>query len=298
MSLPPFDLEFTPSRGPSRNEAARLAREAVAITERGEYTSIGGRRVRIDELVRRAVTSTVEHHPDAELRTREARERERQGSPMHTTVFNGTSLEAGRELARQGKRPLILNFASAKHAGGGFLNGARAQEESLCRQSSLYACLTGRSMYAFHARQHDPIYASFMIYSPDVPVFIDDDGVLLDEPWLASFVTSPAPNARAVLDREPGRRQEVEDALVSRVTRLLDVCVHHGHRDLVLGAWGCGVFGNDPARVARAFHDELTGDFRDAFDEVTFAVLDWSVERRFIRPFVELFHGRLLDRDP
>jgi uncharacterized protein (TIGR02452 family) len=73
------------------------------------------------------------------------------------------------------------------------------------------------------------------------------------------------------------------------VGRALAICAEQGHTRLVLGAWGCGVFANDPKVVARAFGAELDGAFAGVFEEVVFAVLDWSEERRFIRPFVERF---------
>src|SRR4029079_17252471 len=97
------------------------------------------------------------------------------------------------------------------------------------------------------------------------------------------------PNAGVVLQREPDRRDEVNRVMAARVARALAICAAEGNRHLVLGAWGCGVFGNDPAVVARAFGAELDGAYAGAFDEVVFAVLDWSPERRFIRPFVQRF---------
>lgn len=78
----------------------------------------------------------------------------------------------------------------------------------------------------------------------------------------------------------------------ARVDRALAVMAHHGHRHLVLGAWGCGVFGNDPEIVADQFAVALEGPFAGVFEEVVFAVLDWSAERRFVRPFAERFTSR------
>jgi uncharacterized protein (TIGR02452 family) len=77
--------------------------------------------------------------------------------------------------------------------------------------------------------------------------------------------------------------------MAERVTRILAIAAAHGHRHLVLGAWGCGVFGNDPAHVAGCFARDLDGPFAGAFEEIVFAVVDWSEERRFIRPFAERF---------
>ena len=204
--------------------------------------------------------------------------------------MNGTSLASARTIAARGTTPLVLNFASAKNPGGGFLNGARAQEESLARSSALYPCLRKSAMYEHHRASGDCLYTDWMIVSPEVPVFRDDEtGALLEEPYLCHFLTSPAPNAGVVLAREPHRRDEVNAVMRSRVARALAICANEGYRHLVLGAWGCGVFANEPAVVAQAFGTELEAAYAGVFDEVVFAVLDWSDERRFIRPFVERF---------
>lgn len=281
-----FDFSFTPSRGPARTEAARQGREAVAIAREGAYVAPSGRRVDVGERVARAIAASHDYLPDAVVAPpsspRDARPR--------ITVVNGTSLASARAMAARGLTPLVLNFASAKNPGGGFLNGARAQEESLARSSALYPCLQKSGMYAHHRANGDCMYSDWMIHSPSVPVYRDDDsGALLEEPYDCHFLTTPAPNAGVVLAREPDRRDEVNRVMRARVARALAVCANEGHRHLVLGAWGCGVFANEPAVVARAFGAELDGTYAGAFDEVVFAVLDGSAERRFIRPFVERF---------
>ncbi len=119
-----------------------------------------------------------------------------------------------------------------------------------------------------------------LIHSPDVPVFRDDEGGhLLEEPYACAFLTSPAPNEKVVVERNASRAAEADRVMRGRVERALVVAAHHRHRHLVLGAWGCGVFGNDPSVVADAFARALEGPIAGAFDEVVFAVLDWSDER-------------------
>lgn len=214
-------------------------------------------------------------------------------------VRNESTLDAARRLVAAGRRPVALNFASAKNPGGGFLGGARAQEESLARSSALYACLEGNSMYEFHRARHDAMYTNYAIYSPDVPVFRDDDGALLDEPYLCAFITSPAVNAKVVLERDASRRAEIREAMRERVDKALAIAALAEHDAVVLGAWGCGVFGNYPPEVAELFRDALAGQFRGVFAEVVFAILDWSAERHFIGPFEEVFGIRAdgLDRE-
>jgi uncharacterized protein (TIGR02452 family) len=280
-----FDFAYTPSRGPARAECARQGREAVTIIENGGYVAPSGRRVDVRASVEHAVAATYDYRPEEAVGAPAPR-----SATTRIRVVNGTSLACAREMADRGLAPLVLNFASAKNPGGGFLNGARAQEESLARCSALYACLEKSRMYAHHRAAGDAMYSDWMIHSPDVPVFRDDESAsLLEQPYLCSFLTSPAPNAGVVLAREPSRRDEVTRVMTARVGRALAVCAAKGHRHLVLGAWGCGVFANDPTVVARAFGVELEGAYAGAFDEVVFAVLDWSEERRFIRPFVERF---------
>ena len=285
-----FDFAFTPSRGPDRSKARRQGEEAVVITERGSYVAPSGRTVSIADAVRAAVTGTRDYRPEESVALPEALPDAARRVTTKVSVRNGTSLDAARALAAAGKAPFVLNFASAKNPGGGFLGGARAQEESLARASALYECIRRSPMYAHHRAHGDCLYTDWMIHSPAVPVFRDDDtGALLEEAYLCAFLTAPAPNAGVVISRQPERMEECNRAMRSRITRSLAIAAAHGHRDLVLGAWGCGVFQNSPAVVAEAYETELDGAFAGVFDEVVFAVLDWSDDRHFVRPFAERF---------
>lgn len=136
-----------------------------------------------------------------------------------------------------------------------------------------------------------------MIHSPAVPVFRDDRGRLLDEPFTAGFLTSPAPNAGVILRTAPERAGELPHALAVRAGRVLETAAAHGYRRLVLGAWGCGVFRNDPVQVAGAFRTHLApgGRFAGAFDHVVFGILDRTrdsaVRAAFERTFADLLPG-------
>ncbi len=109
-----------------------------------------------------------------------------------------------------------------------------------------------------------------------VPVFRDDSDRLLEEPYKVTFITSPAPNAKALADNHPHLLDNVESTLRRRMSHVLSAAVVHGQTALVLGAWGCGVFGNDSAIVATLFAEMLlgAGPFATAFEHVEFAVLD------------------------
>lgn len=184
---------------------------------------------------------------------------------------------------------MTLNFASATHPDGGFLTGARAQEESLCWSSALYACLVDHPLYAFHRQRHDPLYTDYALYSPEVPVFRDDEGRLLDEPYVCSFITSAAVNASALLQRDPDRRTLIKPAMTERIRKVLTIGAALGHTAIVLGAWGCGAFGNDGHEIAALFKQALLGEFRGVYETVVFAMLDFSDDQQFIGPFKTVF---------
>jgi uncharacterized protein (TIGR02452 family) len=198
-------------------------------------------------------------------------------------VTNETTLGAARRLVDRGLRPLALNFANGVHPGGGFLMGARAQEEVLCRSSALYQTLVDDPMYRAHRERPQPDSTDWTIYSPDVPVFRTDDGTALPHPWLLSFITCAAPFAPDIGQPKAG------DLLQKRIHRVLAVAAAFRHATLVLGAWGCGAFQNDPHRTAQDFRRALARDFQGAFSEIVFAITDWSPERRFLGPFRDAF---------
>jgi uncharacterized protein (TIGR02452 family) len=198
-------------------------------------------------------------------------------------VTNETTLGAGQRLVDRGLRPLALNFANWVVPGGGFLTGAKAQEEVLCRSSALYQTLLDDPMYDAHRQNPQPESTDWAILSPNVPVFRKDDGTTLDQPWLLSFITCAAPYAPGVGQPRAG------NLLQRRIHRVLAIARAFGYVTLVLGAWGCGAFGNDPERTASDFRSALESDYRGAFSEVVFAITDWSPERRFLGPFRDVF---------
>jgi uncharacterized protein (TIGR02452 family) len=142
-----------------------------------------------------------------------------------------------------------------------------------------------------HETHRDPLYSDNAIYSPDVPVFREDDGRLLEQPYRCAFITCPAVNAKVALERDPTRGSAIRAAMTRRIGRVLAIAAIHDHTAIVLGAWGCGVFGNDPHEIAALFKTALDGPYQGAFATVTFAILDWSPERRLIGPFERAFGG-------
>lgn len=262
------------------------AREAVEAMDQGWYRDAAGRRVEFADALAEAVAGTRAYEPGVCPDLDPGRVGRFETA---LAVANETSLAAARRLVDAGHDVLVLNFASAKNAGGGFLGGAEAQEEFLARSSGLYACIRGHEMYRFHRGRKDNAYTDYMLYSPGVPVLRNDDGAWLDAPYRVAMLTAPAVNAGAVLRVQPERHDELVELMRARCRKVLAVAAAEGHDALVLGAWGCGVFRNPPGVVARLFGDWLRGEFAGVFRAVSFAVLDRSKERRFVQPFEREF---------
>ncbi|MFF7177400.1 TIGR02452 family protein [Streptomyces sp. NPDC008121] len=264
-----------------------IAKETEEIVEAGHYRAPDGRRVSMEAALSAAVDGTRLYGPDP-VPVTPCGER-----PTSVEVTDESSLVAARRLTAAGPDPVaVLNFASARNPGGGYLNGAQAQEEAVCRASALYTTLLrAPEYYAHHRAERDAFYTDRVIHSPGVPVFRDDRGTLLNEPFTVGFLTSPAPNAGVIRRRSPRLADRIPAALAARAERVLETAVAAGYRRLVLGAWGCGVFQNDPAEVAGAFRALLTGDGRFAghFDEIVFAILDRTADRTTLSAFQRVF---------
>lgn len=183
------------------------------------------------------------------------------------------TLQAARKY--RGRKVLVLNFASATNPGGGVLWGSSAQEESLCRCSTLYPCLTTGTLwenyYLFHRNRMDDLYTDACIYTPEVLSIKTDTADprrLPREAWQkVDVLTCAAPNLRET---------ELDGAVlyelhVQRGRQILAAAAVHGAEVVILGAFGCGAFRNPPRVVASAYRQILPA-FSRAFAAVEFAV--------------------------
>lgn len=205
-------------------------------------------------------------------------------------VRNCSTVDAILDLASEGKKDIaVLNFASAKNPGGGFINGAMAQEESLAASSCLYKTLIAHEEYYKNNRACGTMmYTHHAIYSPEVAFFRDGSFRLLPEPVTASVLTLPAVNMGQVRLRGENVRQAAQ-VMRERMKLALAIFASQNCRHLILGAYGCGVFRNDPKQIAQWWKELLTEDFPESFETVVFAVLDGSAALSAIAPFQELF---------
>jgi uncharacterized protein (TIGR02452 family) len=272
----------------NRDSLSGMARDTVKICEAGQYQTGTGKTVLLADDIQRAVKGTVLYSASNLPELPPA-------SPTLETnieVANETTFRGLVKLAARGGHIACLNFASAKNPGGGFLGGAQAQEEALARASALYPCLLAAPEYYERNRSNrSVIYLGLIIFSPQVPFFRKDAGDLLEKPILASVITAPAPNRGAVVQNEPGNLPLVETALRRRAEMVLHVAQAHGVERLVLGAWGCGVFRNDPAKVATIFANltKPPGRFAGVFRDVLFSVYDRSEPPSTLRAFLNAF---------
>ena len=259
--------------------AASLGSSALEAARMGFYQTQDGQRIAWKQQVEAALAAKRSIRPEDELPGNASIAH----AETRVQVANETTLGASRRLVKDGHRPLALNFANGEEAGGGFLRGALAQEETLCRSSALYLTLEGDPMYAAHGKRAKSDATDWAIYSPRVPVFRTDAGEELVQPWLLDFLTCAAPYAPHVGQPQSG------DVLQRRIHRILAIARAYGHSTLVLGAWGCGAFGNDSRRTALDFQRALVGDYQGAFSDIVFAITDWSTDRRTLGAFRDVF---------
>lgn len=251
--------------------------------KKGEYVAPSGATVLID--VSDCVNSTKFYSPQAlERFVIDAAT----APDVQTSIelVNETSLQGAIRLvsAKSYSRVGVLNFASARNPGGGFLNGAASQEESLARSSALYPSLQAAPQYYDIHRSSNAAYTDAMIVSPDCLVFVDDEGTFLENPYVVDFITSAAPNAGVLASREG-----LNDIIEVRAAKVLGLALHRGIDALVLGAWGCGVFRNNPTTVALIFKELLEGPFKNKFSKVLFSVYDPYRDLRIFNSFRAAF---------
>ena len=179
-------------------------------------------------------------------------------------VSGKRSFEAAKEYS--GKKVAVLNYANNVSIGGAPFS-AGAQEESLCRCSTLLPCLQAMKepFYMKHREQARKGEMNFMgnddlIYTPVYPQMLSSD-----EWYKVNVITCAAP----VMVRVATLPDNYEAAIRSRIKKILDVAAKEGNEVIILGAWGCGAFKNPVEIVARVFA-ELVKNYK--FEIVEFAL--------------------------
>ena len=265
-----------------REQNRRVVRETLLVTEQGFYLKDGERVDLVGKNFDEAVVVLPDDAGEFEENFPQA-----SNSLADISITNEDSFSAARKF---GGNCLVMNFASARYPGGGFLNGANAQEETLCRESTLYSSLgsdKAAEMYGYNNRHRNPCKYNAMILSPNVCVFRDIKDEFLAEPLLTSVVTVPALNKNGGAKNIP--QNIVDDVMKFRLRNMFVTAVHYGYKNLVLGAWGCGAFGHDPETVADYFYSMLIDEaFGSYFDKIIFAILDRGAKRN-LKAFQSVF---------
>ena len=199
---------------------------------------------------------------------------------------------------------LVLNFANPVYPGGGVRQGATAQEEDLCRKSSLLLSLEGQGAagyYNYNRSLGTYMGSDALILHPQVEIIKDENGNLLKDSVVVAVITCAAPmigNGLGGMSRE-----EYEKLLLRRITGILKVAAYYEYKRVVLGAFGCGAFGNDARTVSDIFYKALKEfDFdgmreRDMFNNIYFAVLDRTREQYNFNEFSRNFSNFYRDED-
>ncbi len=271
-----------------RHASATMCRETQAITARGWYTNAHGTQVDIRAARDAATQGQVVYRPGVTPMMSAPRH-----AQVHTFVYNQTTLAVAEARVMQGFRVAILNLASAVSPGGGWLNGSQAQEESLARASTLVHSLRDDEFYFDTSHHRNPFYNDTVIVSPTVPFFRHHDGQFIDTPWHADVITSAAVHANAVHRYMPDRVGEIGLHMQYRTQKVFQVATTLDADILILGAWGCGAFGNNPEDIA-----QIMDDMMDVVDMRRFVAIDFAVADMYDPPlnyqaFMRYFDGRV-----
>lgn len=272
-----------------------IAQETRKISRDGFY-EIDGRHIELKYGLKNGCDRVIVISPDY---VKDIRDKEKQFIKDNIKVaypkcdyriVNMDSYIAELKFGRN-DRTLVMNFANARHPGGGFLNGANAQEESLCRSSSLYESLISKEaseMYEHNKKTSSPYDSDYMLISPYVDVFRSVDGKLLDESHSTAVITIAAPN-RNGRAKDVGR-DDLQAAMINKIKNLLLVAAAYKYDTLILGAWGCGAFGHKAKDVAGYFRSVLVDQkYSQFFKQIVFAVYDRSSSQYNYLSFTRAF---------
>ena len=264
-----------------------IAVETLDILRKGTYTNDDGVEINIKDMI------------DA------CNENTKLFKPEHVHVLPECPNRAGKIIVTKEKtlntcqRLIIdehkdgvvaLNYASARNPGGGFWSLADEQEETLSRASSLWLSLIqNKEMYQYNRDRYTLLYSDYMILSPDVPVSRDITYKFLQAPYKVSIITSPAVNAGPIRRRHHPDEALIEETMINRIRKVVSVAACGGYKTLILGAWGCCCFRNDPIAMAEHFKqilvDEGLGKY---FDEIIFPIHDYNKGRNLTKIFCDV----------
>ena len=278
-----YRKNYDPAVTAIKKRNAAIFKETTAAIKNGYYTAPSGARVELPDLQK---TFDGEECVHTELPRADA-----PVLPEGTRVIveKNDCLEAARRLTEKGYNPALLNFASGGHPGGNVVGGARAQEETICRRSTLSRSIfsfsedySKRFGYPHKAGANYPLadLRHSIIYSPAVTVFREGkECSFMEKPYQCGVITCAALNLRGhfeiKLTPDGKMSEEAKDITADKIRAIFRMGLRHGHDSLVLGAFGCGAFRNPPEEMAALFKKVLAEEeFKDRYRLVTFAIVE------------------------
>ncbi|MDO4649694.1 MAG: TIGR02452 family protein, partial [Eubacteriales bacterium] len=289
-----------------RENNIAILNDTLGIFEKGYYVTDSGKRVDL-KLTKQQMQECTVYLPEAVEKICNSKDI----SHVHVIGRVGVGCENmdSYSLARKRaesasfllsekdeQRVLVLNLANPVHPGGGVRRGANAQEEDLCRKSSLLISLEGRTAkeyYDYNDSLHTYMGSDSIIITPNVEIIKDENGNLLDETTVVSVMTCAAPMLRNGM--EGMTQEQYEQIVYKRITGMLKLAAFLGYKILVLGAFGCGAFRNDARVVSDLFYRAMK-DFnydgmllKDMFRRIDFAVLDRTADQYNFKEFSRNF---------
>lgn len=178
---------------------------------------------------------------------------------VRENIVNMGTIDCILKLREDGIKGNIITliFANAVTPGGGYLSGSIAQEESICRSTMVFETLQRQNeFYIYNKEKYTPLHTDRMMYIHNAPIIRDDSLEYLDNYELASFILSPAVNRRIALGKVC-TDEEVDYVMDKRIEKILTLAVSKNPEVIVLGAYGCGVFGCDREKVFDIFEQNI-----------------------------------------
>lgn len=253
----------------NRQNLVDIANETLNIINNGKYTACGKEIILDSEKIKTVKVYSPEYLPQSFEKSNKKAE----------IIIKPSDSFGVLDLCDISGKTCVLNFASAKNPGGGFQRGAKAQEEQLCFCSTLFASIGSKKafeMYKYNRENYNSLYSDYMLYSPYVEVFRDSKSYnFLENPKTVSVVTAPAVN-RNIADLKHSQK-EIFNCMLNRAEKILSIAAENGDKNIVLGAWGCGVFKNSVRDIAEIFRKLLIEDnYQSLFDKVIFAAYSFK----------------------
>jgi len=254
----------------NKGERAKQAQRTIEVSTQGWY-NFEGKRVTLnneknselwtaDDLASLAQNLATEKEPPT----------------AKASIYNESTVDTIFTLQKammDGSQIGVLNFASAYNPGGGFINGSTAQEEALAYASDLYFQQEGNLFYEINKKEKSKCYTDTAIYSR-VTFFRDSNFTFVRTPYVVSVVTCPAVNMSA-LQNKGADLEQAEKVMYERMRKVLCLFAEKGCSTIILGAWGCGVFGNDSKNIADNWYTLLQDEgCKKYFKQIIFSILD------------------------